>query len=113
MAGTRFLDSRGQRLGCLVGPSRSGPLFGLFLSVGTIATLDLRILGIAGRRQTIGQLAKQLFPLIWTCLALVALSGFAIFAGQATMFFPSSVFRAARLADIFTSYLRAGNRGTL
>jgi hypothetical protein len=113
MAATRFPDNRGQRPGCLVGTSRVGPLFCLFLLVGTIATLDLRVPGIAGRGQTIGQLAKQLLPLIWTGLALVALSGSVIYAGRATMFFPNSVFRATRSADIFTSYLRAGNRGTL
>ena len=99
MAGTPFLDSRGQRLGCLVSTCRVGPLFWLFLLVGAIATLDLRVLGIAGRRETIGQLAKQLLPLMWTGLALVALSGFVMFAGQATMFlvFSNSVFRAKLL----------------
>jgi hypothetical protein len=107
MAGTPFLDSRGQRLGRLVGTCPVGQLFWLFLPVGTIATLDLRVLGIAGGRKTIGQLATQLPPLMmWTGLALVALSGFVIFAGQATMFFPNAVFRA-KLLLIVTSPLRA------
>ncbi len=75
--------------------------FGFFLLVGAIATLDLRVLGIASRRETIGQLAKQLFPLMWTGLGLVVLSGFVMFAGQATMFFPNRVFRVKLLLIFF------------
>src|SRR5579863_1785438 len=75
--------------------------FGFFLLVGTIATLDLRILGVAGRREDTGHLARQLFPLMWFGLALSVLSGFVMFAGQATTFFPNPVFRAKLLVILF------------
>ena len=38
--------------------------FSLFLLVGTIAVVDLRLLGLAGRRQTVTELAEQLFPFL-------------------------------------------------
>ena len=75
--------------------------FGFFLLVGTTATVDLRVLGITGRREPIDQLARQLFPLMWVGLALSVLSGFVMFAGQATTFFPNPVFRAKLLVILF------------
>jgi len=68
--------------------------FSFFLLVGTIVMVDLRILGLAGRRQTAAQLAGQLFPLMWTALGFAVLSGFILFAGDAVTFFPNPVFRA-------------------
>ena len=75
--------------------------FGFFLLVGTIAAVDLRVLGIIGRRDTDDQLGKQLFPLMWTGLALAILSGFVMFAGQATLLYPNPVFRAKLLVIAF------------
>ena len=67
--------------------------FGFFLLVGTTALVDLRVLGAAARSQKLAALAGQLFPLAWTGLGLVIASGFIMFAGQATTFYPTSVFR--------------------
>ena len=66
--------------------------FGFFLLVGTIVTVNLRVLGWAGKRQDAGELAGQLFPLMWAGLGLSALSGFILFAGDATTFYPNPVF---------------------
>ena len=59
---------------------------GFFLLVGSIAVLDLRVLGLAARRATPASLASQLFP--WMCTGLVSafLSGFLMFAGDASDF---------------------------
>jgi hypothetical protein len=67
--------------------------FGFFLLVGTTAVVDLRILGAAARNQKLAPLAGQLFPFAWTGLGLVIASGFIMFAGQATTFYPTAVFR--------------------
>jgi hypothetical protein len=67
--------------------------FGFFLLVGTTAVVDLRVLGAAARNQKLAPLAGQLFPLAWTGLGLVIASGFIMFAGQATTFYPTAVFR--------------------
>jgi hypothetical protein len=66
---------------------------GFFLLVGTMAVVDLRVLGVAARNQKLAPLAGFLFPLAWTGLCLVIASGFIMFAGQATTFYPTSVFR--------------------
>lgn len=66
--------------------------FGFFLAVGAIVMVSLRVLGIAGKRQSVTELAEQLFPLMWTGLGLSVLSGFILFSGDATMFFPNPVF---------------------
>jgi uncharacterized membrane protein len=66
--------------------------FSFFLLVGSIAIVDLRIIGVAGRRQSATQLAEQAFPWIWAGLALAVLSGFIMFAGDATEYLHNSVF---------------------
>jgi uncharacterized membrane protein len=66
--------------------------FSFFLLVGSIAIVDLRLMGVAGRRQSATQLAEQVFPWMWTGLGLTVLSGFLMFAGDATEYLHNSVF---------------------
>jgi small-conductance mechanosensitive channel len=66
--------------------------FSLFLLVGTIAVIDLRLLGLAGGRQTVTELAEQLFPWTWIGLGLAVLSGFIMFAASATGFVANTQF---------------------
>jgi hypothetical protein len=67
--------------------------FSFFLLVGSIVVMDIHILGFAGRRQDAAYLADQLFPVMWTGLGLVMVSGFIMFAGDAIALFPNPVFR--------------------
>ena len=64
-----------------------------FLLVGTIVFVNLRVLGIAGRNQSVTAVAQQLFPLTWIGLIFATLSGFILFAGEATAFVRTDVFR--------------------
>ena len=66
--------------------------FGFFLVIGTTVAVDLRILGLAPRRQSASELAEQLFPWTWTGLGLVFLTGFLMFVQDATTFLNSSFF---------------------
>ncbi|HKV06148.1 MAG TPA: DUF6644 family protein [Candidatus Acidoferrales bacterium] len=66
---------------------------GFFLLVGTTVVVDLRVLGIAGRRENATELAQQLFPWMWIGLVLAVLSGFLMFAGDAGDFYLADVFR--------------------
>jgi small-conductance mechanosensitive channel len=66
--------------------------FSLFLLVGTAAVIDLRLLGLAGRRQSASELAEQLFPWSWIGLVLCVLSGFIMFAASATGFVANAQF---------------------
>jgi hypothetical protein len=67
---------------------------GFFLVIGSIALVDLRVLGIAGRGQTASAMSEQLFPWMWTGLVFAFVSGFLMFAGDATDFYAASYFRA-------------------
>jgi uncharacterized membrane protein len=78
--------------------------FSFFLLVGSIAIVDLRIIGVAGRRQSATVLAERVFPWIWTGLGLAVASGFVMFAGDASQYVPNSVFHK----KLFTILLAAG-----
>ena len=66
--------------------------FSFFLLIGTIAVIDLRLLGVAGRRQSITQLAEQFFPWMWAGFSIAVLTGFIMFAPDASTFFPKGFF---------------------
>ena len=67
--------------------------FTLFVLVGTIVLVDLRILGVAARSQTVTQLGETLFPWTWTALGLALLSGFLMFTTDGGDYYPDLVFR--------------------
>jgi len=66
--------------------------FSLFLLVGPILIVDLRLMGLAARRRNVAQLAADLFPLMWAGMALNFLTGFLLFAVDATTFYGNHVF---------------------
>jgi len=66
--------------------------FSMFILVGSMVIVDLRVLGLVGRRQDATQLADWLFPWIWASLALNVLSGFFMFAGSATAYYGNDIF---------------------
>ncbi|HVS88494.1 MAG TPA: DUF6644 family protein [Candidatus Acidoferrum sp.] len=66
---------------------------GLSLWVGTIAVVDLRFLGLAGRRQSASELAEQLIPWTWTGLGIAFLGGALLFSASASAFFYNPAFR--------------------
>lgn len=87
---------------------------GFFLLVGSIAIVDLRVLGIAARGQNVRTLGAQLFPWMWVGLASAFLSGFVMFSGDAADFYLASVFRikiaVILLAVIFGIIVQLGAR---
>jgi uncharacterized membrane protein len=66
--------------------------FSMFILVGSMVIVDLRVLGLVGRRQDATQLADRLFSWIWVSLALNFLSGFLMFAGSATAYYRNDIF---------------------
>ena len=67
--------------------------FTLLVMVGSIVLLDLRVLGVAGRRRPLIQLAEELFPWMWTAFGLAIFSGFLEFTTDAGDYLPDKVFR--------------------
>jgi hypothetical protein len=78
--------------------------FSLFVMVGTIVIVDLRVLGLAAKNQSLAQVAETLFPWTWTALALALLSGFLMFTTDAGDYYPDTVFRV-KMAVIFFALL--------
>src|SRR5579863_591666 len=66
---------------------------GFFLLVGTMTIVNLRILGLAARRQSVTSLGEQLFPWMWTGLIFAFVSGFIMFGGDAADFYLATMFR--------------------
>ncbi len=51
--------------------------------VGSIAIVDLRLLGVASRDRTVTRLTKDVLPLTWVAFAIAALSGVLMFISNA------------------------------
>jgi|SRR5579863_228895 hypothetical protein len=66
--------------------------FSMFILVGSMVIVDLRVLGLVGRQQDAANLARRLFPWIWISFALNFLSGFFMFAGSATSYYRNDIF---------------------
>jgi uncharacterized membrane protein len=52
--------------------------------IGTIAVLDLRLLGLASRKVAITALSKEILPWTWAGFALAALTGLLLFTSRAS-----------------------------
>src|ERR1700693_4021291 len=65
--------------------------FSMFILVGSMVIVDLRVLGLVGRGQDATQFADRLFPWIWGSLALNFLSGFVMLAGSATAYYRNNI----------------------
>lgn len=66
--------------------------FSFFIVVGLSSVIDLRLLGVASRRHSVGVMARHLFPWMWTALAVATVSGFLMFAPEASTFFQVQFF---------------------
>ena len=60
--------------------------------IGSIAIVDLRLLGIASTRRPFTQLARDVLPLTWTAFALAAATGSLLFLSQAAAYFTTTTF---------------------
>jgi hypothetical protein len=69
----------------------------MMLIVGSMAFVDLRILGLAGRKQNLTDMAEDLLPWMWFGVIVNAISGAIMFCGEATGYYNSGVFRLKML----------------
>ncbi len=69
-------------------------VFGIILMVGTVAMVDLRLLGLGIlRRQPVSQVAGQFLPWTWTGFAIQAVTGSLLLISEAaTKLYPSPSF---------------------
>src|SRR5215469_15225113 len=78
----------------------------MFWFIGSMAIVDLRVMGIAARKRNLAELSDQLYPWAWTGLALAIVSGFFMFATDAGDWAPDSVFHV-KLGMIGISFVFA------
>src|SRR5882672_1257776 len=69
----------------------------MFWFIGSIAVVDLRVMGVAARKRNVAELADQIFPWAWTGMALAIVSGFFMFAADAGDWAPDPVFHVKLL----------------
>jgi hypothetical protein len=74
--------------------------FTIFWVVGTIALVDLRILGLAGRSQTASEWIDQLAPWTWTAMAICLVTGSLMFLTGAGEFIFSGMFLGKMAATV-------------
>eukprot|EP01037_Dinobryon_pediforme_P024437 gene24437-26232_t len=61
--------------------------------VGTIAIVDLRLIGVASHRRGARQLIVDMLPFTWVAFALAVVSGTLLFLSNATGYYESMPFR--------------------
>jgi hypothetical protein len=64
----------------------------MFWFIGSMAVVDLRVMGFAARKRNLSELSEQIFPWAWTGLVLAILSGFLMFLTDAGDWAPDPVF---------------------
>jgi hypothetical protein len=68
-------------------------VFAISLVIGTIAIVDLRLLGFASTKRPFAELARQVLPLTWIAFVLAALAGSLLFISRATDYYVSTTFQ--------------------
>lgn len=68
-------------------------VIGLTLVFGTIAVLDLRLLGLASTRRSFTAVASDVLPWTWAAFALTVVTGVLMFITNATTYYPNPYFR--------------------
>jgi hypothetical protein len=68
-------------------------VLGITLLVGTIALLDLRMLGVVLRSVSVTRIARTVFPLTWSGFAVMFVSGFLLFWAEAAKNYTNPAFR--------------------
>jgi len=63
------------------------------LVVGSIAIVDLRLLGLARTKRPFSELAGAVLPFTWAAFVLAVLAGSLLFISQATAYFTNTMFR--------------------
>jgi hypothetical protein len=78
----------------------------MFWFIGSMAVVDLRVMGVAARKRNLAELSAQIFPWAWTGLVLAVISGFFMFLTDAGDWAPDRVFHV-KLAMITISIVFA------
>jgi hypothetical protein len=64
----------------------------MFWFIGSMAVVDLKVMGIAAKNRSLSELSSQIFPWAWTGMVLAIVSGFFMFLTDAGDWAPDPVF---------------------
>lgn len=67
-------------------------VFAVSLLLGTIAIVDLRLLGLASTKRPFAELSRRVLPLTWAAFVLAVIAGSLLFISKATEYFVNPVF---------------------
>jgi Family of unknown function (DUF6644) len=71
------------------------------LVLGSIAVVDLRLLGITSRNRPVTKLIGEVLPVTWVAFAVAALTGSTLFASNAVEYIHNFPFRMKMLLMLF------------
>jgi hypothetical protein len=77
-------------------------VIGLALVFGTIAVIDLRLLGIASTHRSFQRMASDILKWTWGAFALTALTGSLMFTTNASVYYHNFYFRTKMLLLVLT-----------
>jgi hypothetical protein len=75
----------------------------LALVVGTIAIVDLRLLGLASTKRPVTELCREVLPWTWAAFGLAVLGGVGMFISQPLTYFANTAFRVKLLFLLFAA----------
>ena len=67
-------------------------VFAVSMVIGTIAIVDLRLLGLASTKRPFAELSRQVLPVTWTAFVVAVIAGLLLFISRATDYFVNPVF---------------------
>jgi hypothetical protein len=71
----------------------SAHVIALALVIGTIAIVDLRLLGVASARRSYTELSAEVLPCTWAAFAVAVITGTLMFTSQPVKYFENTAFR--------------------
>jgi uncharacterized protein DUF6644 len=76
-------------------------LFGIILLVGATSAFDLRLIGWSMKGEPVSRIARRLLPWAWIGLTIQVVTGFCLFASEATRCWENKAFRIKMMMLLF------------
>jgi hypothetical protein len=67
-------------------------VFAIAMVIGTIAIVDLRLLGFGSTKRPFAELSRKVLPFTWAAFAVAVIAGSLLFISRATEYFVNPVF---------------------
>ena len=75
----------------------------LVLVVGSISTIDFRLLGLGNRHRPVSHVAREMLPWTWSAFVIAAVAGFMMFASKAVKYIDNVPFRLKMLCLVLAA----------